>query len=178
VGLATARAGNVIGGGDWAADRLIPDLMRAALEGAETLIRNPDATRPWQHVIEPLYGYLLLAEALLREPAAFSEAWNFGPTVGGDRPVREVVEKLSTLWPGGLRWRPDAVDHPHEAGKLMLDSTKAKARLGWQPRLGLDDSLALTAAWYERRHARKGGLREEIESQVRYHSTLAQTRPG
>ncbi|MBK7659397.1 MAG: CDP-glucose 4,6-dehydratase [Betaproteobacteria bacterium] len=178
VGLATARAGNVIGGGDWAADRLVPDLMRAAMAGGETPIRNPGSTRPWQHVMEPLHGYLLLAEALLREPAAFSEAWNFGPAAGGDRPVRDVVEKLSALWPGGLRWRQDGADHPHEAGKLMLDSTKAMARLGWRPRLSLDDSLRLTAAWYARRLAGKGGLREEIEAQVRYHSTLVQTHPG
>ena len=178
VGIATARAGNVIGGGDWAADPRIPDLMRAAPSGGETLIRNPDSTRPWQHVLEPLHGYLLLAEALLRDPAGFSEAWNFGPAEGGDRPVREVVEKLSALWPGGLRWRADGAAHAHEAGKLMLDSSKAMSRLGWRPRLPFDDSLRLTAAWYARRHAGTGSLREEIESQVRYHSTLAQTRPG
>lgn len=173
VGLATARAGNVIGGGDWAADRLIPDLVRGAMAGSETLIRNPAATRPWQHVLEPLHGYVVLAQALLDDPAAFSEAWNFGPDPGGDRPVSEVVEKLAALWHGKVRWRFDAAEHPHEAGKLMLDSTKARQRFAWKPRLGLDDSLRLTADWYARFMEGKGGLREETEGQVRYYSSLA-----
>lgn len=173
VGLATARAGNVIGGGDWAADRLIPDLVRGAIAGTETLVRNPAATRPWQHVLDPLHGYVMLAQALLDDPAAFSEAWNFGPDPGGDRPVREVVEKLAALWHGKVRWRFDAAAHPHEAGKLMLDSAKARRRLGWKPRLGLDDALRLTAAWYGRYLEGARDLREETEGQVRYHSSLA-----
>jgi len=173
VGLATARAGNVIGGGDWAADRLIPDLVRAAMGGGEALIRNPEATRPWQHVLEPLHGYLLLAQALLKAPEKFSEAWNFGPDPGGDRPVGEVVGRIADLWHGKVRWRVDTAEHPHEAGKLMLDSTKARQRLGWKPRLALDDALRLTADWYGRFMDGKGGLREETEAQVRYHSTLA-----
>jgi CDP-glucose 4,6-dehydratase len=173
VGLATARAGNVIGGGDWAADRLIPDLVRAAMAGAEAPIRNPHATRPWQHVLEPLHGYLLLAQALLEDPAAFAEAWNFGPDEHGDQPVIHVVERLAGLWPGKVRWRVDGLDHPHEAHKLMLDSAKARARLGWRPKLSLDDALRLSAEWYGRFMRGDGGLRDESEAQVRYHSTLA-----
>ena len=178
VGLATARAGNVIGGGDWAADRLVPDLVRAAMAGSEALIRNPRATRPWQHVLDPLAGYLLLAEALLREPARHSEAWNFGPDAGGDRAVAEVVERLAARWQGRPRWRLDGVTHPHEAGKLMLDSAKAHARLAWKPRLALDDAVRLTADWYAQYMAGGADLRAESESQVRYYSSLAQKRPN
>jgi CDP-glucose 4,6-dehydratase len=173
IGLATARAGNVIGGGDWAADRLVPDLVRSIAAGEEALIRNPDATRPWQHVLEPLQGYLVLAERLLEDPRGFSEAWNFGPDPGGDRPVREVVAKLAAAWQGKLRWRLDTAPHPHEAGKLMLDSTKARERLGWHPRLPLDEALRLTAEWYGRYLGGGHGLREETEAQVGYHSRLA-----
>ena len=173
VGLATARAGNVIGGGDWAADRLIPDLVRSMMAGGEALIRNPEATRPWQHVLEPLHGYLLLAQALLADPRGHSEPWNFGPEPGGDRPVREVVGKLTSLWESRARWRLDTASHPHEAGKLMLDSTKAKSRLGWRPRLGLDDSLRLTAQWYSRFLDGGADLGEETRAQVGYYSRLA-----
>jgi CDP-glucose 4,6-dehydratase len=174
VGVASARAGNVIGGGDWAADRLIPDIVRAAAAGEETLIRNPRATRPWQHVIEPLHGYLLLAQMLLRDPAAFSEAWNFGPEPAGDRPVREVVDKIAALWPGKVRVRADPSPHPHEAQKLMLDSSKAHERLGWRPRLGLDDALRLTMEWYAAAlEGQRAGLRALSEAQLRYHSSLA-----
>ena len=173
IGLASARAGNVIGGGDWAADRLIPDLVRCAMAGTETLIRNPRATRPWQHVLEPLSGYILLAQSLLKDPAGYSEAWNLGPEPGGDRPVAEVVEKLSGLWPGRVRWRLDPASHPQEAGKLMLDSSKARERLDWRPRLSLDDGLRLTAQWYALHMSGGNGLRELTEAQVRYHSSLA-----
>ena len=176
VGLATARAGNVIGGGDWAADRLIPDVVRAAIAGDETLVRNPRATRPWQHVLEPVHGYLLLAQALLRDPAGFSEPWNFGPDQDGDQPVSRVLERLSQLWPGKVRWRTDGGDHPHEAGRLMLDSEKARARLSWRPKLALDDALQLTAQWYGRFIGGERNLRAETEAQIRHHSTLAQPR--
>jgi CDP-glucose 4,6-dehydratase len=173
VGLATARAGNVIGGGDWAADRLVPDLVRAAMAGTEALIRNPRATRPWQHVLEPLAGYLVLAEALLREPGRYAQAWNFGPDAGGDRAVSEVVEMLAARWQGRLRWRLDTAEHPHEAGKLMLDSTKAHTRLRWKPRLALDDALRLTADWYALHMAGGGNLRGESEAQIRHYAGLA-----
>jgi len=113
------------------------------------------------------------ARALLRDPAAFSEGWNFGPDAGGDQPVRVVVEKLAARWPDRLKWRVDDAEHPHEAGKLMLDSAKAHARLGWRPRLSLDDTIRLTADWYGRVLAGGEGLAEETEAQVRYHSALA-----
>ncbi|QJR16507.1 CDP-glucose 4,6-dehydratase [Usitatibacter palustris] len=174
VGLATARAGNVIGGGDWAADRLIPDLVRSANAGAETRIRYPGATRPWQHVIEPLHGYLLLAQRLFEAPGDFSEAWNFGPDPGGDRPVGEVVEKFAKLWPGKVRWSVDDVPHAHEAGKLMLDSTKALERLGWKPRLGLDEALRLTVEWYAAAQGKtQGVLRTLSENQIRSYCAAA-----
>jgi CDP-glucose 4,6-dehydratase len=176
VGLATARAGNVIGGGDWASDRLIPDLVRAAMAGREASIRNPGATRPWQHVLEPLHGYLLLAQRLLEDPAAHSEAWNFGPDPGGDQPVGDVVKKIANLWHGRISWRLDGSEHPHEAGKLMLDSSKAASRLGWRPRLGLDDALRLTAEWYE--DYMRGGrdMRETSEGQIGYYCSLVQNQ--
>lgn len=165
VGVATARAGNVVGGGDWAADRLVPDLVRARMHGAEALIRNPRATRPWQHVLEPLHGYLLLAEALLRDPEGFSHAWNFGPAPGGDRPVQDVVTALSRQWPD-LRWRVDTSEHPHEAHKLMLDSTQAIERLGWRPRLDFDRTLALTARWYGAYAEGGKDMRAETASEI------------
>lgn len=171
-GLATARAGNVIGGGDWAADRLIPDLVRSAQSGSEALIRNPGATRPWQHVLEPLHGYLLLAQVLLAGRREFAEAWNFGPGAGGDRPVADVVREIAGHWEGKLRWKLDASDHPHEAGKLMLDSSKAIGRLAWRPRLEFDQALRLTADWYGRYLRGERSLRETSESQISYYSSL------
>jgi CDP-glucose 4,6-dehydratase len=145
--VASARAGNVIGGGDWGADRLIPDVMRAALAGAPVEIRNPGATRPWQHVLNPLSGYLLLAERLCSDPAA-AVAWNFGPAEGDVRPVGWIVERLDALWPGGLRWQRDGGEHPHEARYLKVDSARARARLGWSPAWDLEQALASTVEWY------------------------------
>jgi len=145
--LASARAGNVIGGGDWGADRLIPDVMRAAVAGAPVEIRNPGATRPWQHVLNPLSGYLVLAQALHQDPAA-ATAWNFGPADGEARPVGWIVERLDELWPGGLRWEHEAGEHPHEARYLKVDSSRARARLGWAPRWGLQRTLESIVEWY------------------------------
>ena len=144
--LATARAGNVIGGGDWAADRLVPDFLRAVAAGEPLAIRAPGSVRPWQHVLEPLAGYLLLAERLL-ESDRFAEAWNFGPSEDDARPVGWVVDQLCGLLPDA-RWRRDGADHPHEAGMLRLDSTKARHRLGWRPRWGLAEALARTTDWH------------------------------
>jgi CDP-glucose 4,6-dehydratase len=145
--VATARAGNVIGGGDWAADRLVPDAMRAVARGEALRVRNPSAVRPWQHVLEPLGGYLVLAERLA-ESDAFAGAWNFGPREDDAVPVATLVELLLGLWDGG-RWQaaPEA-DAPHEAGLLRLDWTKARERLGWRPALTLKEAAALTVAWY------------------------------
>lgn len=152
--IASARAGNVIGGGDWADDRLVPDLMRAAVEGRPALVRNPDAIRPWQHVLNPLSGYLMLAQALWssREHA---DAWNFGPDEGDARPVRWMIDRLGEAWGESIAWRQEDGETPHEAQYLKLDSAKAKARLGWSPTWSLDDALTSIAAWY--RTERSGG---------------------
>ena len=150
VGLASARAGNVIGGGDWAEDRLVPDCMRAFASGRPVVLRRPAAVRPWQHVLEPLSGYLSLAERLSSEPRSFGEAWNFGPAIDDARPVAWVVDRLSTFWGDGARWEPDSGPHPHEAGVLQVDASKARARLGWTPRLSLEESLRWTVEWYKR----------------------------
>lgn len=147
-GLATARAGNVIGGGDWSADRLVPDAIRAFTEGRALEIRNPDAIRPWQHVLEPLTGYLLLAQALATEPARFARSWNFGPDAADMASVREVIDLLATHWNVTQRWTTQPGDHPHEAAMLTLDSSAAADALGWRPRLSLDGALALTTDWY------------------------------
>lgn len=146
VQLASARAGNVIGGGDWAADRLIPDFLRAADAGKTLVIRAPHAIRPWQHVLEPLAGYLLLAERLCSAPD-FAEAWNFGPGDDDARPVSWIVDTLCARVPGAA-WRLDAAPQPHEANTLKLDSAKARSRLSWRPRWRLDAALAHTLAWH------------------------------
>ncbi len=148
VGVASARAGNVIGGGDWAPDRLVPDMMRAWAAGEAVVIRNPEAVRPWQHVLEPLSGYLLLAEKLYADGAEFAEGWNFGPADGDAKPVRYLVTELARIWGDGARWNSDEAAHVHEAHLLKLDSAKAVARLGWAPRWSLDETLEHTAEWY------------------------------
>jgi CDP-glucose 4,6-dehydratase len=151
--VATARAGNVIGGGDWARDRLVPDLVRGALEGRAVPIRNPNAIRPWQHVLNPLHGYLVLCERMWDEPA-HARGWNFGPDPEDDRPVGWVADRLGELWGDGLRWEHDRGEHPHEAHHLRLDSSLAKARLGWAPRWGLDAALESIVAFAR---AQQGG---------------------
>ena len=148
VAIATGRAGNVIGGGDWADDRLIPDIMRAITDGRPVNIRNPHAIRPWQHVLEPLSGYLVLAQKLYEEGAAFAEGWNFGPNDEDAKPVQWIVEKLTKAWGEGASWALDGGDHPHEAHYLKLDCSKAKARLDWQPRWHLDEALAAIIDWH------------------------------
>ncbi|HEY6896860.1 MAG TPA: CDP-glucose 4,6-dehydratase [Rhodocyclaceae bacterium] len=151
--LATARAGNVIGGGDWAADRLIPDLMRAFSSGVSAAIRNPGAIRPWQHVLDPLCGYLLLAEALESDATSHAEAWNFGPAENDLHNVGDIVERAQALWGSQPQWHSTGGDRPHEAGILRLDSSKARGRLGWQPRWNTHEALRATVDWY-RRHQR------------------------
>ncbi|UVI40856.1 CDP-glucose 4,6-dehydratase [Qipengyuania spongiae] len=145
--LATARAGNVIGGGDWARDRLVPDALCAFAEGKRVAIRNPLATRPWQHVLEPLSGYLVLTQALWRKGSDFAEGWNFGPRDEDARPVRWVVEELATHWGGDAGWVEADGFHPHEAHSLKLDISKARARLHWRPRWALEETVARIVAW-------------------------------
>ena len=145
--LATARAGNVIGGGDWSEDRLIPDMARASKLGESVEIRSPNATRPWQHVLESLSGYLLLGQRLLQGQSGFAEAWNFGPDDSGNQTVSAVLSKLNQHW-NGLRWHVTGTPQPHEASLLQLDSTKARTLLEWVPVWGFDEGLKRTADWY------------------------------
>ena len=149
VAVASGRAGNVIGGGDWAADRLIPDIMRAISRGETVNIRNPHAIRPWQHVLEPLSGYLILAERLYTDGPRFADAWNFGPNDSDAQPVQAIVERLTSQWGDGARWSLDGGEHPHEATFLKLDCSKARARLGWRPRWDLNHTLDSIVAWYK-----------------------------
>jgi CDP-glucose 4,6-dehydratase len=165
--VATGRAGNVIGGGDWGEDRLIPDIMRAASAGTPIAIRRPDAIRPWQHVLEPLSGYLLLAERLW-DDSSYAEGWNFGPDPQDARPVRHVVERITDLWPGELTWDLDPGPHPHEAGFLALDSAKARERLGWAPTWNLDAALERIVEWHAA-HRDGADLRALTLAQIEAH---------
>jgi CDP-glucose 4,6-dehydratase len=167
VALASARAGNVLGGGDWGEDRLIPDAARALEENRPVPVRNPDSVRPWQHVLEPLSGYLQLGARLMDRAsgAAFCQPWNFGPRPENARPVRDVVEEFLAGWGGG-RWedRHDA-QAPHEAVELRLSAEKARTKLGWNPRWGFEETIARTAAWYRRRA--DGANRDELLALLR-----------
>lgn len=162
--LASARAGNVIGGGDWSEDRLIPDAARAIASGQSLEIRSPNATRPWQHVLESLSGYLLLGQQLLGGQVRFADAFNFGPGADGNRTVSNVLDNLRQHWPG-LRWRQTATPQVHETTLLQLDSTKAQRELGWLPVWSIDQGLQKTAEWYHR-HATNGQVAsvEQLEA--------------
>lgn len=146
--VASVRAGNVIGGGDWAQDRLVPDAIRAFSTGESLRIRSPRAVRPWQHVLDAITGYLALAERLASKSADYSGAWNFGPTQDSEVPVETVVSKLVALWGGSAQWAIEPGDHPHESACLRLDSSKSLEKLGWRPSFDLDESLRLTFEWY------------------------------
>ena len=149
IAVATARAGNVIGGGDWAADRLVPDILRACEQSQPVRIRNPKATRPWQHVLEPLSGYLRLAEKLYNQGQVFAEAWNFGPQDEGAKPVQWIVEHMVNNWGNGARWQIDGGTHPHEANYLKLDISKAKVNLNWQPCWPIAIALQKITDWHQ-----------------------------
>ena len=162
--VATARAGNVIGGGDWTRDRLIPDIMRAITERKPVAIRNPASIRPWQHVLEPLGGYLLLAEHLFEKGGDYAEAWNFGPRDRDCRPVRWIVDRIASQW-SGVRWEIDEREKPHEANYLKLDSSRAAARLDWQPRWDLEATLASIVRWHQA-HLEGADMRAMVLKQI------------
>lgn len=149
IALACARAGNVIGGGDWAEDRLIPDILRALEQNEPVRIRNPHAIRPWQHVLEPLSGYLLLAERLYQQGQGDAEGWNFGPRDEDAQPVQWIVEHLCRAWGNGANWSLQPGEHPHEANFLKLDISKARQRLQWTPRWSLETTLAHIIEWHQ-----------------------------
>lgn len=172
--IATARAGNVIGGGDWAADRLVPDCLRAFAAGEAVHLRYPHAVRPWQHVLEPLSGYLKLGQALLAaDGMSFARAWNFGPATTDDASVGTVARQLAALWGGSARVGADVgTDHPHEAGLLRLDSELAARQLGWRPRWDLSQALAMTVAWQQCWLA-GGDVAELGRTQIQHHMDSA-----
>jgi CDP-glucose 4,6-dehydratase len=146
--IATARAGNVIGGGDWSADRLLPDVFRSLIFGEKLLIRNPASVRPWQHALEPLAGYMKLAEKLFAGEKQFAEAWNFGPSDDDSKPVGWILEEIRRVWNEPVNWEIADGEQPHEARLLKLDSAKAKNELKWLPKLSLGEAVSLTAEWY------------------------------
>jgi len=163
--VATARAGNVIGGGDWATDRLIPDCISALLAGEPIRIRNPHSIRPWQHVLEPLSGYLTLAQRLYESGSEYAEGWNFGPVDDDAKPVEWIVQRMCELRGNGARYEIDAGDHPHEAHYLKLDCSKARMRLGWQPRWDLEKALHNIMEWVNVYNS-AGDLREICLKQI------------
>ena len=147
IGIATVRAGNVIGGGDWAEDRLVPDILRTIASNSDMCIRNPDATRPWQHVLEPLAGYILLAENLYNNPLKYSSAWNFGPEEDDIKPVSWIADQILKNFPRS-NWIKDDGNHPHEASLLQLDISKSKNNLGWQPKWNIDQAIEKILEWH------------------------------
>lgn len=164
--VGTARAGNVIGGGDWSRDRLVPDILAAIHDGQPVNIRNPGATRPWQHVLEPLCGYVTLAQRLAdADGAQYAEAWNFGPPDADARPVQWIVEQMLARWGGDGRWVRNAQPQPHEAHYLKLDCSKAHARLDWRPRWALSDALAAIVDW-QRAYLKGDDMRQVTLAQI------------
>lgn len=175
--VASARAGNVIGGGDWARDRLVPDLVRSFLAGERTLIRNPQATRPWQHVLEPLHGYLLLAQRVWEGDSKASGGWNFGPSDASTRSVGWVADEAVRWWGEGAAWAQDSAAHPHEARSLGLDNRKAREFLDWRPLLSAEEAVAWTLRWY--RALRDGAeARELVRADLLAYEVLLRTPQG
>ena len=171
IALASARAGNVIGGGDWAQDRLVPDILRAFERKEPVIIRNPHATRPWQHVLEPLSGYLTLAERLYTDGQAFAEGWNFGPGEDDARPVQWIVERMVDKWGDNASWRLDTNTNPHEANFLRLDVSKAKSRLKWKPRWDLGEALNNIVEWH-RAYVSKSDMQAVCLNQIKNYEEL------
>ena len=172
IAVASARAGNVIGGGDWARDRLVPDLIRGFMKNRPAIVRYADSVRPWQHVCEPLHGYLLLAENLCNRIQGSTEAWNFGPPEDSAIPVSRIADYLSSAWGEGATWAPSCERHAHEAGYLKLDSSKSRARLGWRSRLNLTTALDWTVNWYRAAQDRTADMRQVTEAQISEYSSL------
>lgn len=167
--VASVRAGNVIGGGDWAKDRLVPDIVSSLSRSVPVEIRNPTAIRPWQHVLEPLSGYVLLAERLLSPNGkSFAEAWNFGPPDEDCRPVSYIVDRVAREWGNGARWCASKGPHPHESTFLKVDSSKSRARLGWKCRMPVDVALDWTVEWYAQHRAGESAGRLTLEQIERY----------
>ncbi|OCB01949.1 CDP-glucose 4,6-dehydratase [Acidithiobacillus ferrivorans] len=175
VALASARAGNVIGGGDWALDRLLPDILRACAANEAVRIRNPHAIRPWQHVLEPLSGYLLLAQRLLQDGQRFASGWNFGPEDQDAQSVSWIVEQVVNQWGDAARWTQDAGEHPHEAHYLKLDCSKAHTELGWQPQWDLRHALNQTISWHKAYLAGED-LRAVCQEQIRAYAHSVRKR--
>ncbi|HKU24494.1 MAG TPA: CDP-glucose 4,6-dehydratase, partial [Candidatus Sulfotelmatobacter sp.] len=171
VALATARAGNVIGGGDWSEDRLIPDLVRGFCSGTSALIRRPSAIRPWQHVLEPLQGYLILADRLLEQGQPYASAYNFGPGDQNSWPVERIATKLMEMWGNGASWTRDANAGEYEAHSLRLDANKACTELGWKPRLNIETALQWTIDWFHAWNGRKK-MAEFTAKQIADYETL------
>lgn len=177
VALASARAGNVVGGGDWAPDRLIPDCVRALLRNKPVVLRFPQAVRPWQHVLEPLSGYLLLARHLIEQGDSFAEAWNFGPPADDAITVEAVVAEMCRQWGDGARYETEGGNHPHEAHCLKLDSSKARSRLGWQPRWDIKETTARIVEW-TRAYRDQQDMLEMCLRQIREYEGGEQGRKG
>lgn len=172
VAVATARAGNVIGGGDWAGDRLVPDIIRAIIAGEPVKVRNPHAIRPWQHVLEPLSGYLALARQLYEAGGEYAEGWNFGPADVDARTVEWIVQRLCKQWGDGARYETDSGSHPHEAHYLKLDCSKAHMHLDWKPRWSLNTALDAIVEW-TKEYCADGNIREICVQQIgRYEASL------
>ncbi|HZQ70586.1 MAG TPA: CDP-glucose 4,6-dehydratase [Terriglobales bacterium] len=171
--IATARAGNVIGGGDWSEDRLVPDLVRGISSGKPVVIRRPDSIRPWQHVLEPLRGYLLLAQRLHASGSEYAEAWNFGPREADAISVGELAARFVSTWNSGeLKIEPDP-SAPHEAQFLRLSTAKARARLDWKPALDLDRAIAWTTKWYQAYYRDPGSAAANTQEQIQHYSQVA-----
>lgn len=182
IAVASVRAGNVIGGGDWSEDRLIPDIVRAFISDRPVIIRKPNSIRPWQYVLEPLHGYLCLIERLWEKGSEFGGGWNFGPDEGGVKPVSWIVERMTSLWGGNARWEPDKTDqHPHEANFLKLDCSKAQNKLSWKPRLDLTEAIAWTVEWYRNFYLDKdvrNYTEREISRYEKYRTEVISTLQG
>ena len=167
--MASARAGNVIGGGDWAVDRLIPDILNAFENSKSVIIRNPLSTRPWQHVLEPISGYLVLAQELYINGDDYADGWNFGPRDEDCKPVSWILDKMTTAWGEGAKWELDKNNNPHEAGFLKLDCSKAANKLKWQPKWGLNETIKLIIDWHQL-YINGGDVKEQCLKEIKKYS--------